>query len=84
MGARRARCDRAVGPNEQAQFVARHTVPDAHGGDLDDLRGANVPIRRLEVDRREIAELVPKAAHSEELSGLEEGEGKTENRRLIG
>src|SRR5437762_1065215 len=74
--------DRAARPNENAQLLARHAVPNAYGGHLDDFRRRHVRVRRLQVDRREVAELVPEAPHPEELGGFEERERQAERRTV--
>ena len=71
MRSRRAGGDRTARPNEHRQLVTHDAVAHADGRDLDDLGRRDVRVGGLEVDGREVAELVAERAHAQQLSCLE-------------
>jgi hypothetical protein len=76
--------DRTIGTHELPELVDDDAVAHAHRGDLHHLGALGDVRRRLDVDDGEIAERRARAAAREQLQRLEQREGQTEHRRVVG
>src|SRR5437868_9360158 len=67
----RAGSDRDARLHESVEFIDDPAVSNADGGELHDLGAIHVLVRRLEIDRGEVAESVGEPARAYELRSLE-------------